>query len=119
MRPRLLSILLCVLLIGAPVGPSLAQQTDFLDPHKSLFVTEFSQPTPFRFDRVLSALLRDTPDTTPLMLFHQWIDTPNPAPGLGSAGAGPFCNHELPAGIASSTRSGSFSPSPNGHLSSS
>src|SRR5260370_25347181 len=100
MRPRLLSILLCVLLIGAPVGPSLAQQTDFLDPHKSLFVTEFSQLTPFRFDRVISALLRDTPDTTPLMVFHQWINTQNPAPGLERAGTGPSCNDELTAGIA-------------------
>ena len=116
MQPPLLSILLCILLIGGQAGPSLAQQTDSLDPRKSLFVTEFSQLTPFRFDRVLSALLRDTPDTTSLMLFHQWIDNQNPAPGLGSDEAGPFCNDELTAGVATRNSIVILCPSTNGNL---
>ena len=104
-QPKLRRIALGVILLASqPHGPVFAQQTDSLDPRKSLFITDRSLVAAFRFERVMSALVRDTPNTTPLMLFRQMIDTQNPAPGLSGITTGPFCDDEQTDGRA--TRDG-------------
>ena len=105
---HLLAALLAALLAS---GPALAQQSvsarsaelvctaaaPDIDPRRSIFVTELDVvQSAISLEDVMGKLVADSPDPslTPDLLWAQWWDTQNPAPGLG---LGANCDDQLDA----------------------
>jgi len=104
----LVAVLLAALLAAGPVlaqqslptpsaGPLCPVKVPDLDPRRSLFVTELDVvQSAISLEDVMSKLVADSPDPnlTPDLLWAQWWDTQNPAPGLG---LGANCDDQVDA----------------------
>jgi len=102
---RNLSIAVCALLslcllTGAARRRSVRSTNPIpvLNLERSFAITDRVTLAPFRFERVLDALVArsNVPGMTAEKLFRQWFDTQNPKPGLDASM--PHCNDEMTNG---------------------
>ncbi len=82
--------------VASAGGASKSARHRDIDVRRSLFVTDLAIVSTFSFADVMDQIARDSPDhlLTKELLFSQWWDTANVAPGLG---LGPNCDAETDA----------------------
>ena len=96
---RLLSLVLCIVVLCLAADRRRAVIRPTLDIHRSFVVTDMAVLEGFSFERVLTTLTAGT-QTTPMQLYQQWLDTQNAKPGLFDPD-GPHCDDFLTDGSPS------------------